>query len=152
MQILNMMKKMILIILFNLASAFLFAQQRDTSFDNYWAKFRNAVIAKDYTSLESMTRFPLLVKGTHDFDKVKKFTQNRFAYIFEHYLKQENKTVTGSALQDIIETESIPASNYNSNKLTYIRFSDMKFRKRKGRWKLYLIYIETASQEANNIR
>ena len=148
----TMMRKMIPIILFNLASAFLFAQQRDTSFDDYWAKFRNAVIARDYTSLESMTRFPLLVKGTHDFDKVKKFTQNRFVYIFEHYLKQVNTTVTGSALQDIIETEMIPASNYNSNNLTYIHFSDMKFRKRKGRWKLYLIYIETTYQEANNIR
>jgi len=143
---------MIPIILFNLVSAFLFAQERDTSFDDYWAKFRNAVIAKDYTTLESITRFPLLVKGTNDFDKVKKFTKNRFVYIFEHYLKQENTTVTGNALQDIIETESIPASNYNSNKLTYIRFSDMKFRKRKGRWKLYLIYIETVYQEENNIR
>ena len=147
-----MMRKMIPVILFNLVSAFLFAQQRDTSFDSYWAKFRNSVIAKDYSSLESMTRFLLLIKGTHNFDKVKKFAKNRFAYIFEHYLKQENTTVTGSALQDIIETESIPASNYNSNKLTYIRFSDMKFRKRKGRWKLYLIYIETTYQEANNIR
>lgn len=147
-----MIKKLVPIILLNLTSAFLFAQQRDTSFDNYWTKFRNAVIAKDYTSLESMTRFPLLVKGTNDFDKVKKFTKNRFAYIFEHYLKQESTTVTGSALRDIIDTESIPASNYNSNKLTYIRFSDMKFRKRKGRWKLYLIYIETIYQEANNIR
>ena len=148
----NMMRKMIPIILFNLASAFLFAQQRDSSFDNYWAKFRNAVIAKDYTSLELMTRFPLLVKGTNDFDKVKKFTKNRFPYIFEHYLKQENTTVTGNALKDIIETESIPVSINNSNKLTYIRFSDMKFRKRKGRWELYLIYIETTYQEANNIR
>ena len=147
-----MIKNLGYIILFNLVSAFLFAQQRDTSFDNYWAKLRNAVIAKDYTSLESMTRFPLLVKGSHDFDKVKKFTRNRFVYIFEHYLKQLNTTVTGSALQDIIETESIPASNYNSNNLTYIHFSDMKFRKRKGRWKLYLIYIETTYQEANNIR
>ena len=147
-----MIKKLVPAILFNLTSAFLLAQQRDTSFDDYWAKFRNAVIAKDYVSLESMTRFPLLVKGTNDFDKVKKFTQNRFVYIFEHYLRQENTTVTGNALQDIIETESIPASNYNSDKLTYIRFSDMKFRKRKGRWKLYLIYIETTYQEANNIR
>src|SRR4030095_1758046 len=146
MQKLNMMRKTIPIILFNLVSAFLFAQQRDTSFDNYWAKFRNAVIATDYTSLESMTRFPLLVKGTHDFDKVKKFTKNRFVYIFEHYLKQD-----GITSRDISETESIPASNYNSNKLTYIRFSDMKFRKRNGRWKLYLIYIETLYQEENNI-
>ena len=148
----NMMRKMIPFILLNLASAFLFAQQRVTSFDNYWAKFRNAVIVKDYTSLESMTRFPLLVKGTNDFDKVKKFTKNRFAYIFEHYLKQENTTVTGNALQDIIETESMPVSINNGSKLTYIRFSDMKFRKRKGSWKLYLIYIETAYQEENNIR
>ena len=148
----TMMRKVIPIILFNLASAFLFAQQRDTSFDNYWAKFRKAAVAKDYTSIESMTRFPLLVKGTNDFDKVKKFTKNRFPYIFEHYLKQENAAVTRNALQDIIETESIPVSMNNSNKLTYIRFSDMKFRKRKGRWELYLIYIETKYQEANNIR
>ena len=147
-----MIKKLVPVILFILASVLLLAQQRDRSFDDYWAKFRKAVIAKDYSSLESMTRFPLLVKGTNDFDKVKKFTQNRFVYIFEHYLKQENTTVKGNALQDIIETESIPVAINNSSKLTYIRFSDMKFRKRKGRWKLYLIYIETTYQEANNIR
>ena len=147
-----MIKTLVPIILLNLVSAFLFAQQRDTSIDNFWTKFRNAVIAKDYRSLESMTQFPLIVKGTMDFDTVRKFNKNRFVYIFNHYLKQENTTVTGNALQDIVETEGVLVSNNNSNKLTNFRFSDMVFKKNNGKWKLYLIYIETTYQEANNIR
>jgi hypothetical protein len=87
-----------------------------------------------------------------DFDTVRKFNKNKFVYIFNHYLKQENTTVTGNALKDIEETEIIPASEFSSNSLIIFRFSDMEFKKIKGHWKLCLIYIETSYQEENNIK
>ena len=139
-----MIKRTLPVLLFSLILINSYSQKRDKTFDPFWSKFRKAVIAKDYNTLRSFTQFPLIVKGTLDSDSIKKFKSDRFIYIFTHYLKQSN-----SARNDIVETERIPDKEYSE---TSLRFSDMVFKKVKGQWKLYLIYIETSYQEENNIK
>jgi len=129
-----------------------YSQQRDKSFDTFWSKFRKAVIDKNYDTLKSLTQFPLIVKGTLDGDPIKRFKSDKFIFIFKHYLKQNNTTVTGNALDDIVETEIIPDKDFSETHISDVRFSDMEFKRINGKWKLYFIYIETSYQEENNIK
>jgi hypothetical protein len=123
-----------------------YSQQHDKSFDLFWAKFRNAVIANDYATLKSLTQFPLIVKGTLDSDPIKKYKNDQFIFIFKHYLKQSN------TMEDILETEKVPDQIYTAESQTIHRLSDMQFKKVNGKWELVLIYIETLYQEENNIK
>ena len=123
-----------------------YSQQRDKSFDAYWTKFRDAVINRNDSVLKSLTQFPLIVKGTMDFDPIKKFNKDKFTFIFDHYLKQ------GITKDDILETIAVPDKVYMGENQDVHRISDMVFKKINRQWKLSLIYIETSYQEENNIK
>jgi hypothetical protein len=51
-----------------------------------------------------------------------------------------------------VQTEKVPDSGFHDQNLNGLRFSEMEFKKIKGKWKLILIYIETMYQEENNIK
>ena len=147
-----MVKKHLFVIIFSLLVMPLLAQSRDKSFDNFWNVFRNAVLKNDFKKLDSLTSFPLIVKGTLDRDPIKRFTRDKFQFIFKHYLKQNNGDLSGTALDDIKRTERVGATDNNAASMKLIRVSDMIFRKINSRWKLYLVYIDTEYQRENNIK
>jgi hypothetical protein len=146
------MKKSILVILLLQISSICFCQTADKSFVDFWKVFRNAALKNDYKSLDSFTKFPLIVKGTLDSDPIKKFNRDKFQFVFKNYLKQDNANMSGTDLDDIQSKKVISNSDFKDAVKNEIRISDMVFEKVKGSWKLILLYINTEFQEENKIK
>ncbi len=140
------MKKWIFLILFFSFSANSFCQNDDKSFQNFWNIFRTAVLENDSTELDSLTDFPLIVKGILDSDTAKEIRRNKFKLVFEVYLKQTNGANTGTDSDEIREKKMISEKDYDLSG-AYIRISDMVFGRVKGNWKLIMIYISTKEQK-----
>ena len=56
--------------------------QRDKSFDTFWPSFRTAVLAYDVQALDQLVSYPLTVKGTMDYDPVKKINRDKIIFSF----------------------------------------------------------------------
>ena len=144
------MKKWIFLISSFYFQTFSFCQNNDNSFENFWIVFRNAVLENDFQELDSLTDFPLIIKGTLDSDSAREIRHNKFKFVFEVYLKQPNADDSGTDLDEIRKKKMISEKDYRSSN-NYIRISDMVFGRVKGNWKLIMIYIDTEDQTKNNI-
>ena len=146
------MKKNILIIFLIHISIISFGQKVDSSFVRYWKIFRESVLDSDFKKLDSLTQFPLIVRGTLDSDPEKYIGINKFKKVFRVYLKQANAFYSATDLNDIKEKEQLSVKDFRYLWKNQMSVDDLEFEKIKGHWKLTLIYINTADQEENNIK
>jgi hypothetical protein len=146
------MRKSILVILLLQISTISFCQITDKSFVDFWKVFRNATLRNEYKKLDSLSKFPLIVKGTLDSDPIKKFNHDKFQFVFKNYLKQDNSDMSGTDLDDIRNKKTISDADFKGGAKNYMRISDMVFEKIKGNWELVLLYINTEFQEENKIK
>jgi len=58
------------------------------SFNEFWVKFRKAIINKDYTFLESHTIFPINTRGPWEGDPFVKFQKKSFEEVFNFFIEQ----------------------------------------------------------------
>ena len=124
-----------------------FAQVRDKSFDAFWPKFRTAVLAYDIQTLDQLVLYPLTVKGTQDYDPVKKINRNKIIATLKTYMAKYAIIETGfddeTNLEQIKRKATLPASAYNHSSPNFMSVGDLEFKKIAGKWKLFTIYIAT---------
>lgn len=129
-----------------------FSQQRDRSFDAFWPSFRTAVLAYDIQALDQLVSYPLTVKGTMDYDPVKKINRDKIISTLKNALSQEgsidNDNIPDETnLEEIKRKVTVPDKDYKWHKANsiYMSIANMDFKKIGGKWKLHTIYIEVSN-------
>lgn len=113
---------------------------KDSSFINFWRSFQKDIVAEDYASLSSKTKFPLKAKGQLDYDTIDKYDVRSFEKVFSKFLG-DTIYVNDASLHSITRYDFL--KNYKlKEKLdeSQNRIDDMVFEKLKGKWCLTLIY------------
>lgn len=129
-----------------------FAQQRDRSFDAFWPTFRTALLAYDMQALDPLVSYPLTVKGTMDYDPVKKINRDKIITTLKKALSQEgsidNENIPDETnLEEIKRKVTVPDKDYKWKKANsiYMTVANLDFKKIGGKWKLYTIYSEVSN-------
>ncbi|MES2777300.1 MAG: hypothetical protein V4722_24190 [Bacteroidota bacterium] len=135
------MKWMLLISAVFVAS-FSFGQKRDKSFDAYWPAFRKAVLALDLAGLDSLTQYPVTSRGTMDSDPKKPIDRAHIIAALKKYFPVDGGVGDGTHKQQIESRTSIPDKDYEYSSPGNMRVGDMQFKKVKGKWKFYFIYMD----------
>src|SRR5581483_2249157 len=111
---------------------------QESDLKQFWSTFRSAVLQKDWSTLEDLTNFPVLVRGELDRDPVHQVRRSEFRTVFERFLK-EGVFSPGEQLKLIRSTTTIEAES-NSGELC--RVGDMVFRKTAKGWRLSRLYMQ----------
>jgi len=111
---------------------------KEGELQQFWSTFRNAVIERNWSTLEDLTNFPVLVRGELDRDPVHQVRRSEFRTVFERFLK-EGVFSPGEQLKLIRSTTTIQAES-NSGELC--RVGDMVFRKTAKGWRLSRLYMQ----------
>ena len=119
-----------------------FAQKREKNFDVYWPFFHKAVLAMDAAALDSLTVYPVNVGGTMDRDPVRKIAKTKIIATIEKYLPVDGGVGDGTHQQQIENRTIIPLKNYEYTSPGNMRVGDMQFKKIKGKWKFYFMYLD----------
>lgn len=138
-----MSKSVLLLILLLQVTPVAFCQQKDNGFLSFWTNFRTAVLQSDAKALDSLTLFPLVIKGTLDSDPVKKTGPKNFPVVLKKCLAQPNINYSGTVADVIKATTTFSAREYTDMRNNMMRVEDFEFKKIKGKWLLYLIYIDS---------
>jgi hypothetical protein len=119
-----------------------FSQKRDKSFDAYWPSFRKAVLALDVAALDSLTVYPVSVRGTMDSDPIRKIPKAKIIATLKKYLPIDGGVGDGTHQQQIESRTVIPLKDYEYSSPGNMRIGDMQFKKVKGKWKFYFMYLD----------
>jgi hypothetical protein len=139
----QIVKKLFLVI-FVLGSISCSAGPAESDFQSYWTKFRAASLALDYTTLATLTKFPLEVKGVDDSIPIKKYEKAQLNTIFSKLISQPVFQYKGN---DVIETtlkELVAKQEKVEYKATdaQIRVEQFEFQLINGKWLLVRAYLE----------
>ncbi len=134
--------KRVLIIFTIFISSISLAQKRDKSFDAYWPTFRKAVLALDVAALDSLTQYPVSVRGTLDSDPVRKIPKSKIIATLKQYLPLDGGVGDGTHQQQIENRTVILLKDYEYSSPGNMRIGDMQFKKVKGKWKFYFMYLD----------
>lgn len=121
------------------------AQDRFTA-GEFWASFRQAVLANDERKIISMTKLPLAVYGVSDNTPVMYYDRSEFPAIFRKILMQSeyrlvgNRIVSKTVLGLIHDKKVLTQTDLQSRDA--FRFYQLEFEAIKGRWFLTRGYLE----------
>jgi hypothetical protein len=120
------------------------ASSPSPDFQLYWAEFRTAALADDYQTLETLTRFPLEVRGVDDSMPTVRYKKEQFETIFKTIMQQ---TIIESTEEDYIETtmkaivdktDTVASDALDEEQ----RVEQLVFQNIKGRWMFVRAYVE----------
>ena len=142
------MKRIVMFAVFFISVATV-AQERIKSFDDFWPSFRKAVLAYDVSALDPLVSYPLTVKGTMDYDPVKKITRDKIIATLRTSLSQEgsiddDRIPEETNYEEIKRKVTIPDSDYKwtDSRSEYMTIANLEFKKIAGKWKLNTIYVD----------
>jgi hypothetical protein len=110
----------------------------DPDLNRVWIAFRNAALQQDWSKLEEITNFPLIVRGELDQDPIFRIDRSKFPTIFERFLK-EGVFSPNEQLQVIRNTTTIKV---DANSRDRCRIGDMVFKRTAKGWRLYTLYMQ----------
>jgi len=134
--------KLIILIATVFTSTFSYSQKRDRSFDAYWPSFRNAVLALDAAALDSLSAYPVSIRGTMDSDPVRKIPNTKIIATLKKYLPVDGGVGDGTHQQQIENRHIISLKDYEYSSPGNMRIGDMQFKKIIGNWKFYFLYLD----------
>ena len=120
------------------------AKPPPSDFQSFWSIFRAASLANDYTTLITLTKFPLEVKGVDDSVPVKKYEKAQLNTIFPKLLSQpvflpkDNDVVETTLRETLTKTEKVEYKPTDKE----IRVEQFQFQFIDGKWLLVRAYLE----------
>lgn len=113
------------------------------SAQQYWKKFRQAVLQSNSPELTSMVQFPLEVRGSLDDSKSRKIIKDRFNKILSELLATDpglsvEPTTMGKYIQGV---ETLPVSSCNKRGNQF-RVGSCVFELNNNQWYLVLAFID----------
>lgn len=114
--------------------------------NEFWSRFREAVLEGDTEKVASMTKLPLWVRGPLDSDPVVHCDKKRFPSVLKRLVNQEVLSFTGSKVtrktmrQVIQEKQKIVAQDHLTPDLFTIEM--FHFQRIRGKWLLSKAYLE----------
>lgn len=117
-----------------------------TEAQEFWSRFRHAVLSKDVEKVATMTHFPLWVRGTEDSDPVMFYDKKNFNNIWKRLLDQQivpsdSDQVEFKTMRQVIkERKRIRSKDFQTPEI--IRVELFRFDKIDGRWLLTQGYLE----------
>ena len=142
------MKRIVMFAVFFI-SVVVVAQERIKSFDDFWPAFRKAVLAYDLGALDPLVSYPLTVKGTMDYDPVRKITRDKIVAALRWSFSQKGSIDDDSIPEETNYDEikrkvTIPAPDYKftSAQSEIMTVASFEFKKIGGKWKLCTIYVD----------
>ncbi|MEO7311773.1 MAG: hypothetical protein ABIX01_15320 [Chitinophagaceae bacterium] len=117
------------------------AQKRDYNFDAHWLSFSKAMLALELTGLYTLTAYPINARGPMDSDPINKIDSGHIVAALKKFLPVDGGVGDGTHEQMIESRIIINNKDYEYNSPANMRVGDMQFRKIKGKWKFYFIYL-----------
>ena len=122
------------------------AQEQAVTPQKFWSEFRQAVLAKDNRKLETMTQFPLEVRGVDDSQPAIHYKKEQFETIFRKILDQpvvtmEGEKVITNTTKDIINSTKIITKEHSMTEDSF-RVDQLVFELKNKQWKLVRAYLE----------
>ncbi len=120
------------------------ATEKTTSFEEFWLKFREASLNKNYTELAGLVKLPLEVKGVDDETPSKYYDAEQLETVFPCIMEQivyvyVNDEPMEQSLSDVLVEKTTVI--INPKKTTY-RLDQFQFEKIDGKWLLTRAYLE----------
>lgn len=114
------------------------------SFGAFWIGFREASLKKDYTTLKTLIKLPLEVKGVDDETPANFYSENKISQIFPLLLEQtiyhyEEDDLQEQSFKELIEQRE--AITVAADEMHH-RVEQFEFQKIKGQWLLVRAYLE----------
>lgn len=137
--------KMTIITLCLVCALPIFSEQDSGDFFIFWAEFRSFVLAKDFSQLKVLSKFPLKTRGPLDSDPVVQFDQAKFSVLMKNYFNQMSGQDPNNLKEtefDLIRKTQNPNMQDMNEKKTEFRIGNAVFQKRKGKWFLTFLYLE----------
>ena len=122
------------------------AAEIDSGGNQFWHKFRQAVLANKVDQVSSLTRFPFEVRGPDDSDPVKNYNRKSFGGIFKRVVVQpvllpsKGKFITKSMLQVVDEKTEITDKDYMTPEAFQVE--QFEFQRIRGQWFFTRAYLE----------
>ena len=136
--------KNLILALFFIASVSCNAEPPKSDFQPFWNKFKAASLANDYTTLATLIKFPLEIKGVDDSVPVKKYEKAQLNTIFPKLLSQpvflpkDNDVVETTLRETLTKTEKVEYKPTDKE----IRVEQFQFQLINGNWLLVRAYLE----------
>lgn len=133
----------LLIVLISLTAS---AAEIEVSGNQFWHKFRQAVLANKVDQISSLTRFPFEVRGPDDSDPVKNYNRKSFGGIFKRVVVQpvllpsNGNFITKSMLQVIDDKKEITDKDYMIPEAFQVE--QFEFQRIRGQWFFTRAYLE----------
>jgi len=108
----------------------------------FWLEFRRAVLASDWKAVESMTRFPVMVKGVSDEDPVQKVDKAKLPKLLQDVLGQQSGTSQRQeTMREQLQRLEMPDRRPMVTD-TWARVEDFEFeRKDNAPWRFFSTYL-----------
>jgi len=136
--------KNLIVTIFLMASISCNAESPQSDFQSFWNKFRAASLANDYTTLATLTKLPLEVKGVDDSVPIRKYEKAQLNTIFPKLMSQpvllpKDNDVVETNLREILnKTEKVEYNNTDKE----IRVEQFQFQLINGKWFFVKAYLE----------
>ena len=120
--------------------------EKPDDFQSYWIEFREAIIKSDSLKLLELTEFPLNSHGVMDEDPQILINKDNFYYFLKVCLNEDTgMSISSETMLDyIIKTTTLEEGRLYSKVDDWCRVSSMEFKLINNKWKLTLIYFNTA--------
>ncbi len=115
------------------------------SAQQYWAKFRNAVLQSDVDGVANLSQFPFIVSsGLQDSDRKNKPTSRAdFISIYPLLLiKDPGLSLKPSTMWDLISNSKKLTPDFCTSGGGQIRVGDWVFQLKDGKWRFVQVYID----------
>jgi uncharacterized membrane protein YvbJ len=115
--------------------------------NQFWARFREAVLDNDISTIISLTHFPFKVRGTDDSDPVLQYNKEKFPHIFkklinqkEEFTSSDGKLVSKTMLQLIKDKKRFGPKELIAK--DFLRIYDFEFIRINGSWFFTFGYLD----------
>jgi len=118
-----------------------------SDFYNFWTVFRSAVMDKDTVTLQTLTNFPLIVRGYNDCDPVLKIELSEFIIFFNKCLNEQTYVDRVDAtnldhVKRVLDPKHTDELEIKEG-VHWHRFGNIEFIKDSSGWKIFTIYTDT---------
>ena len=138
-------KKIVTVLLVLIPLTAIAAEERGNA-DQFWLKYRKAILSNRTKEISDMTRFPFEVRGIVDTDPVKYYDRKRFPPILTRILIQRQILPSGgrfiekTMLQVVEEKRGLVPQDYLTPE--FLRVEQLEFQRIRGHWLFTGAYLE----------
>ena len=121
------------------------------SFNQYWDKFRQAIVNENLDEVTKLTQFPFQTRGTNGSDSTVKYDKSSFITIFKKIIDQKiyafnNQQLVPLSMKEVVaNAENISKEHLIKDDLA--RVEQFTFVKIGGHWYFERAYISDLEQE-----